>query len=230
MPTIRERSSGTFELIVKHRMLLKPYSSTHDTRPDAEAYGAKLVALLDRGEIPPELAVQTDQPIKLSIVLRDYQREAPIAESDRPLVKWLQENVAVDVAGINVRWVDSWVNDMKTRRLVPSSIRKRVESLARAIDWWNRKHSREVVNPLRTLPRGYSKYHPDVEDAPTDAARDRRLPWCFVGKLKLILSASLRVFDDPRACIEPGSKACLGLQRRPPDADRRLRRHVHHRS
>lgn len=175
MATIRQRRNGTYELRVTHRTLAKPYYSTHDSEADAATYATKLVAALDRGDVPPELRRVEERVVRLSVALRDYLNLAPIAASDRPMVEWLQENLDVDIGGVTVRWVDDWIEEMKSRRLTPGSIRKRVESLARAIDWWNRKHSRDASNPLRTLPKGYSAYGDDETDAPRDEKRDRRL-------------------------------------------------------
>lgn len=181
---IRQRKTGTFELKVTHRRLPKPFYSTHDTREQAEEYQVKLRAALDRGDTPPELV--TELPVRrtpVSQLLRQYLNAAPIAPSDRPMVEWLQENVRVDVDGITVRWCDDWVRDMKRiEHLAPGTIRKRVESLARAVDWWmRREHEADQMpaNPLRMLPRGYSTYGaddaPDGEEARVDIARDRRL-------------------------------------------------------
>jgi integrase len=188
MATIRERANGTYELRVTHPKLQRPYYSTHDDHGQAEAYAKRLKDALDRGEVPPELQQQPrTRAVPVSQMLRAYLNGAPIAPSDRPMVEWLQENLRVTVDGITVRWVDQWVIDMKRiENLAPGTIRKRVESLARALDWWNkREHEADKVpaNPLRMLPRGYSAYkQEDVPEAPpegferrVDVRRDRRL-------------------------------------------------------
>lgn len=180
MAYIRQRANGTFELQVAHRALEKTYYSTHDTRADAERYAGKLKEALDRGLVPPELRPTVDQSVPVSQMLRAYQNEAPLASSDKPVVAYLQENLDLRVSGITVRWVDDWVARMKrVNHLAPGTIRKRVESLARALDWWNRQqHEADQVpaNPLRMLPRGYSSY--TASDGPVrrvDEQRDRRL-------------------------------------------------------
>jgi len=174
MATIRQRGNGTFELRVVNKALPRPFYSTHDTRQEAEDYARRLVEALGRGQVPPELLtpIQTRR-IMLSAVLRQYLNEAPIARTDRPLVEWLQENLKIAMQDLTVRWVDQWVAGMKKGgRLAPGSIRKRVESLARAVDWHLRQQGSDATNPLRTLPRGYSGY---AAGERTDTVRDRRL-------------------------------------------------------
>lgn len=176
--TVRRRSNGTFELRITHRLLGKPYYSTHDSDADAKSYAEKLVAKLDRGELPAELAVvneKTAPKTKLSAVLAEYRREnRGISSSDKPMVEFLERTLGISLQEVTVRWTDDWIREMQASRLAPGTIRKRVDSLGRAVDWYNRKHQRDVSNPLRTLPKGYSSYG-DVEDAPRDEKRDRRL-------------------------------------------------------
>lgn len=185
MGTIRKRSNGTFELRVTHRLLPKPYYTTHDTHEQANEYDVRLKASLDQGFVPPELMapVAASKRVPLSLMLRQYLNEAPISATDRPMVKWLQDHITIAVQDVTVLWVDRWVRSMKkVEHLSPGTIRKRVESLARAIDWWNRReHPADAMpsNPLRTLPRGYSTYQegeaPDGAEPKEDVERDRRL-------------------------------------------------------
>lgn len=175
MGTIRQRTNGTFELRVVHRALQKPYYSTHDSREDAAAYSAKLEAALDRGEVPRELQPPAPASPSIDRVLSTYLDHGPVAVSDRPMVEMLRKAVKVNIDDVTVTWVDSWIEEMRLKRLVPGSIRKRVESLARAVDWWNRREHRTVANPLRTLPKGFSNYPEVYQDPPADAERDRRL-------------------------------------------------------
>jgi hypothetical protein len=86
---------------------------------------------------------------------------------------------------LNYQWAERWVRHMKLEvNLSPGSIRKRVQAVARAIDWHLRKSPDSMVgNPLRMLPRGYSidnaKDAREVEalgkTARIDIQRDRRL-------------------------------------------------------
>lgn len=185
--TTRARPNGSIELRVIHPFLGKPYYSSHDDETKARGYGERLVKMLDDGRVPPELSKPTQAPRSTSIsaVLRDYLNRAPIAKSDVPMVEYLRDNLTVTLAGVTVKWTDDWVLSMKRiEHLAPGTIRKRVESLARAIDWHYRQQhgdSREQlpINPLRTLPRGYSTYKedeaPQGKEAKVDVERDRRL-------------------------------------------------------
>ncbi len=201
MATIRQRPNGTFELRVVHRLLPKPYYSTHDSVKEAEEYAGKLKAHLDAGRVPPELASPVARPdTKVSVMLREYLNRGRVASSDRPVVCWLQESINTTVQGITVRWVDDWVLEMKRKQhLAPGTIRKRVESLARALDWWIRDTGHERMNPLRTLPRGYSRYAegeaPDGLEARVDTSRDRRL---LPGEQERIEAALLGVKSEGR--------------------------------
>lgn len=177
------KSAGTFELCIKHKLLPKPFYSNFDSEKGARSYGERLEEMLRRGVIPTELAVQNVRHLPLSQVLGEYLAAAPVAETDRPNVAKLQETLKISVQQVTVRWVDEWVSSMKrVKRYTPGTVRKRVESLARAIDWHNRRtHPLDDMpsNPLRTLPAGYSNYvAADLVDgqAPkVDVKRNRRL-------------------------------------------------------
>lgn len=121
----------------------------------------------------------------IEFMLRQYldSDTSKISKSDVPMVESLLKTLDGTVAGITTLWVDSWVRHMKRdERLAPGTIRKKVASLARAWDWWMRRqhpNGTMPVNPLRTLPIGYSSYGPDDtkpgEQAPQDVERNRRL-------------------------------------------------------
>lgn len=179
MGTIRRRTTGAFELRITHRKLARPYYTTHDDEDAARAYDARIRAGLDAGTIDPNTLVAGRPVVSaewLSVVLRGYLNTATLAATDRPLVEFLQERIKpVRIDAITFGWVESWVATMKAEKLAPGTIRKRVECLARAIDWRNRReHELDAMpaNPLRLLPKGYSAY-PDGQVV--DVERDRRL-------------------------------------------------------
>lgn len=182
MATIRVRENGTVELRVIHPSLSRPYYSSHESEEAANHYAAWLTAMLDRGQIPPELQSKP-KVIPLPAMLGDYIKQAPIAASDVPMVEFLRSKLRGNVAEVTVLWSEKWVQDMKRiEHLSPGRIRKRVESLARAIDWYNKRtyDARNMpINPLRTLTKGYSAYKngdaPVNKEARRDVERDRRL-------------------------------------------------------
>lgn len=179
MGTIRQRSNGTYELRVTHRALEKPYYTTHDTREQAQRYDADLKRALDAGQVPKELQKPKRGKTLLS-VLETYQGWSGLAKSDVEVVSLLIRQCEDLVVGqVTLKWAYAWVSKMKRQdNLAPGTIRKRVESLARCIDWHNkREHEADNLpaNPLRLLGSGYSTYGPEDGPARVDVDRDRRL-------------------------------------------------------
>jgi integrase len=185
---VRLTPSKTFELTVKNKKLLpRPYRRNFDDEQAARLYGARLETQLKLGIVPPEmLAAEPVEHVPMSTIVREYANKSPISKSDKDMVKWLEGNIKIAVQGLTVFWTDSWVLHMKKiEYLAPSTIRKRVESLARVVDWYFRENYSDrpdVVrpsNPLRTLKKGYSTYHdgeaPDGMALREDEERTRRL-------------------------------------------------------
>lgn len=189
--SVQERG-GRFQLRVSHRLLPRPFFHTFETDAEARSYGAQLAALLAKGIVPAELAAQAPRRVDplLVEVIRAYCKSAPVAPTDEALLgTMLEELVGVRVSRVTYPWAEGYVRTLKVERnLAPGSIRKRVGSLARALDW----HYRTVTpggelppaNALRLLPRGYSAYSKADEAAlaktegaavKRDQARDRRL-------------------------------------------------------
>jgi integrase len=169
--------SGKYQIRVRHKLLPKPFFSTFDTEAEARAYATQLESLLDRGIVPLELLEDTDKRGAdpwLSNVLAQYLEEGGLAPTDKPMVQGLiAAHGKLRVSGVTSRWADGWVADMKSKeRLAPGTIRKRVGSLARALDWYWRHLGVTPANPLRLMPRGYSQY---ADRAVEDTHRDRRL-------------------------------------------------------
>lgn len=191
--SVQERN-GKYQLRVTHRLLPRPFFHTFDAEAEARSYGAQLQALLAKGVVPAELAAQVPRvadPLLVEVI-RAYSKAAPVAPSDDALLGTMLEELAgVRVSRVTYAWAEAYVRTLKVERnLAPGSIRKRVGSLARVIDW----HLRTVTaagqvmpaNALRLLPRGYSAYSKaDVDalakgklegaQAKHDEARDRRL-------------------------------------------------------
>ena len=189
MASIQPRA-GKWQIRVKHKLLPKPFFSTFDTEDEARTYAQQLENLLDRGIVPFELLepeVRGQDPL-LSKLLAKYRADAPVAPTDVATLELLEKTLGTRrISGVTAAWADSWVADMKQKdHLAPGTIRKRVGSLARAIDWHLRqttpKGAPPAANALRLLPRGYSQYS-DVDagklgeglEAKRDVERDRRL-------------------------------------------------------
>ena len=209
MASIQETKNGKFQVRIKNKVLPKPLFFTFDSRDEAVAYADNATAMLKQGIVPQvllDLSVEKQQAVDASSpllvqVVRSYVDAAPVAESDAKLLYiMLPELVGLRVVDVTVKWVEGYVLDLKTGRenmpcalgrkaknLAPGSIRKRVESLARVLDWhWRRETpagGAAPPNPLRSMPRGYSVYtaaegkaaEKKGLKAKKDVQRDRRL-------------------------------------------------------
>ncbi len=200
---------GKFQLKVRDPLLPRPFISTFDVEREARDYGEHLRKLFARGIVPAEMlapaAATTDK--RLDLLIRDFLDMGSPAPSDRPMLERLREELGnVRLQAVTAAWADRWVSDMKIgKQLAPGTIRKRVESVARALDWWWRR--RELVhgepapkNPLRGLPRGYSVAN-QVEaellkgqgvEPRVDVQRDRRLTPAEAQRVELALSGVKR--------------------------------------
>lgn len=184
------------QLRVTHALLPRPYFHTFDDFTAASNAGNALLAMLSRGVVPSELlAADPDKrrgpdPL-VTVVVSDYERLAPITASDADLLMPMRDEVAgLRVSGITFAWVEDYVASLKTseRHLAPSSIRKRVGTLSRVLQWHLNRSTpageRMPANPFKLLPDGYSLYtRPEDEAlravgkvAKRDQARDVRLP------------------------------------------------------
>lgn len=183
-----QQRGGRFQMRVRHALLPKPFFSTFDSEAEAAAYGAQLEALLARGIVPAELAAaparRADDPLVIEVI-RAYSRAAHVAPSDGEVLDVLvRETPGLRVSGVTFAWCDEYVRRLKrVNNLAPGTIRKRVGSLARVLDWHIRQTTppgaQPMPNALRLLPRGYSAYTPDDvatgAKAKRDTVRNRRL-------------------------------------------------------
>lgn len=208
VPGIRQTAQGRWEATIQHPLLPKRVFRNFDSEGEAGRYKLKMLQFLDAGVVPNELTpagARTNQyrrasrarrtaaaaPLvavpggnqspTLASVLGAYLESAPIAKSDRSMVESLRSSVQGRIDGVTTLWGDDWVRSMKKDRLAPGTIRKKVESMARALEWWWRRERQadaQPTNPLRLFPKGYSNYGPnDIrkgEEAPVDVERDRR--------------------------------------------------------
>ena len=191
-----QKRGNKFQLRVTHPLLPKAFFATFADEASAHSYGAGLQAMLDRGVVPAELLQEEEKRAGMLVtkMLDAYITTASPspAPTDMDTLRLLKKELdrTLRTSDITTRWVDAWVKHMKVgMHLAPSTLRKRVESLARAMDWYIRMHTKDgeqaMPNPLRNLPRGYSAYAPgEVEElqakdgtkqAKIDRERNRRL-------------------------------------------------------
>src|SRR6185503_7588640 len=174
-----QKRGEKWQLRVVSPLLPKKFISTFDSEEAAIQYGEQLEGLLAQSIVPRELLEQkrVNKSPEVADVIRSYVKRASPAPTDLPVLALLEDEVrALRVADLNFAWVERWVDGFKANKRTPGTIRKRVGSLARVVDW----HLRDVTpsgeplpaNPLRQLPRGYSTYK---DAAVVDQARDFRL-------------------------------------------------------
>lgn len=182
-----QQRGARYQLRVKHALLPKPFFFTFDSEAEARSYGDQLMALLARGIVPAEMLAtpeRKDDPLVIEII-RAYSLAVHVAASDVEVLDVLvHETPGLRLSGVTFAWCDEYVRRLKrVRNLAPGTIRKRVGSLARVIDWHVRQTTpvgaQPQANPLRLLPRGYSTYTPDDVAAGAshkrDVVRNRRL-------------------------------------------------------
>lgn len=217
-----QQRSGKYQLRVTHKLLPKPFFATFDAEGDARSYGTGLTQMLDRGVVPVELLneeVKRSGP-KVFKMLEQYETDstpAP-APSDLSTLRLLKAELGdkLRTTDITTRWTDDWIRKMKVEQhLAPSTIRKRVESLARALEWHIRMTTKEgeqpVACPLRNLPRGYSNYTPteaaalkerDLE-AKQDQERNRRLSAEEEQRIREVLAGAKRPDKERAWTVDP---------------------------
>jgi integrase len=206
---VQQRGAERHQLRVIHKLLPKPFFFTFKSEPEAREYGDRLHALLERGIVPQELLAKPakgDDPMVPDLI-EAYRNAQPVAPSDESVLDLLElETAGLRVSGLTFAWVEAWVRGMKVKQnLAPSTIRKRVGSLARVLDW-HLAHMAEKdpdnvrANPLRLLRVGYSQYS-KAEGKAAEAAggaakedveRDRRLSPDEETRLQLSLSGFKR--------------------------------------
>ena len=216
MASVQPRGNK-FQLRVTHRLLPKPYFRTFDDEVSAINFGEALEATLAQGHVPYDLAVAESKGADpfLATVLKDYQSNAPITDSDQGLLNVITlETAGVHVSGVNYTWCENYVRSLKvSKNLSPGTIRKRVGTLARVLDWHFRRtetSGKPLANPLRMLPSGYSHYSKteaanlaDGKTAKVDVRRDFRVGPKEEQAVRLALSGVRRQDRERALVVDP---------------------------
>lgn len=178
MATIRQRESGSWEVVIRRKGILKRvHYASADTEADAVAYARRIEGQLDQGIMPVELLDSGPPSAETALDwARLYLRQVHISEADCGLLNAMFDTLSGwPVSAINMQWAQGWVSAMKQRdKLAPSSIRHKVGAVARLLDWCLRNEWLNV-NPLRMLPKRYASYTPADGERRLDVERDRRL-------------------------------------------------------
>lgn len=217
---------GRWQIRVEHILLPGgQFFYTFDDEQSARSYAQNLETLLGRGIVPVELLEKKTRragPLLEKILTNYVSRAAP---SDRDILAVLIREVGeLRLSQVTTIWTDEWVRKMKQEsNYAPGTLRKRVESLARAIDEHIRLSTPEgtvaLMNPLRLLPRGYSQYkEADTKilekagkKSKRDESRDRRLDPVEAIRIQAVLDGEKRE-DKQRAWpVEPAFKLLYEL-------------------
>lgn len=168
---------------------------TFDTREEADAFVERVGQVTSLGYVPEDLMKRPvrQERVALARVVADYAALDSTTPSDRELLPVAARGLErVWVRDLTYKRVEAYVAQLKTQRLAPGSIRKRVGALARALDWHHRRETgKDQSNPFRLLPRGYSAY-PAGPDNVVDVARDRVLSPDGLARVRAALAGERR--------------------------------------
>jgi len=202
-----------WQLRVTHALLPRSFFHTFEAEDEARRYGEQLAGMLERGIVPAELATEPTRRARplLIEVIRGYVKAASLAPSDDALLgTMLAELAGLRIDQMTFDWAEGYVRRLKAeRRLAPSSIRKRVGTLARVVAWHHRRTTpagqMPPPNVLQLLPRGYSAYTSSDAEAATvtrrDIVRDRRLAPDELPRLRQALAGVKRA--DRERALQP---------------------------
>lgn len=217
MSSVRKTPRGRYELTIRSKLLPKPVYMTFDDEAEAQQYGHQVDQLLAAGVVPAGLVQQNASAPKpterLRFVLIAWINTGQPAATDIPVLDLLVAELGkVLIAELTYRWAEAWVRSLKLERnFAPGTIRKRVGSLSRCLDWWLRQHPDAMVgNPLRLLPKGAATYTPkdrtDIEAlnaaggdlfkpkvAKEDVQRERRLLPGELERIERVLAGERRI-------------------------------------
>lgn len=221
MASIRQLKSGKWEVTIRHPQLPRGRKFfTFGTEEAARTYGEQWDLLVKAGlPIPQQLLVQTRAETgSLALVLRARANAPETAASEQATLGLLMKEVGqVKLDAVTYTWAENWITQLKTRsNLAPSSIRKRVGALSRAIDGYLRMVPDAVLaNPLHLLPKRYSIYterdaalvRAAGREPKTDIERDRRLESGEEVRILAALRGEKRA--DKQRGLEPSEAMCV---------------------
>lgn len=189
MASVRQLRTGKWEVTVRHAQLPKGRKFfTFGDEGSARSYAKQWDLMVAAGLPPPTVLTEATPAATTSLgaVLRARANADGVAASEQATLKLLISEVgSVRFSAVTYSWAEGWARDLKIKQnLAPSSVRKRVGALSRAIDDYLRKMPDVgLANPLKMLPKRYSAY--SERDAAMvraaglepkeDIERDRRL-------------------------------------------------------
>lgn len=174
MATKRQRANGTWEFCFQRKGVLpQRVYFTFDTEAEGEAYAERAEEQLARGVVPPEMGEVKWET--LQDLFDAYEASGAAGKSDLEMFATVGKAVGKRrLIDTNYNWVEGWTETL-SETLAPSSIKKRVEFLGRAIAWGMRREKLSYLNnPVKQLPKGYATKNVAKEKL-WAGERDRRL-------------------------------------------------------
>ena len=196
MASKKQRSNGTWEYCFQKKGLLDRTWLTFDSEDEGDRFAARMEELLGRGVLPPELA--GGRLAKFKELLNLYEISNAIVDSDLQVLSTITRSIGLrDLSAFNYPWVEAWVKEMQAEGLAPSTLIKRVGSLARCVDWGIRSGKLSLPNnPLRLLPRGYATKGRVEKERSWAGERDRRLHEGEEQRIRGVLSPTEELLFD----------------------------------
>lgn len=188
-----QQRGDKFQLRIIDKLLSKPFFYTHESRAEVERVRDDVVRNLKLGIVPHGLVVgeaRTEHDPPLFQIIKDYERLGDPAPSDHStLTSIISETTGMRRSDLTLTWADDYARRLKVEKhLAPGTVRKRIGALARVMDWYIREEVKrgqpQAVNPLRMMPKGYSRANRDEarlltaadKEIKTDNARNFRVP------------------------------------------------------
>lgn len=201
MATVRMTKAGLWEVDLRSKLLPRRRSFTFDDETQARDFARRCDEYLKRGVVPPALAESKAPAISglLGPVILAFLKTGQVAPTEVAVHNALFAEVGgTPLAQLNYAWCEEWVRKLKAEKnLAPGTIRKRVQALAKVIDWYIKQTPGALAgNPLRLLPKNYSAYsQADAQlvqamdgQVKHDVTRDRRFKPGEEERLMAVLS------------------------------------------
>ena len=190
--SVRSSDSIRYDLRVNHPSLAGPFHRTLDDDDEARLLGERVVAALDRGQLPTWIAKSCRvRRATIAGAIREYRASGLIPESQTELFNTLSSEVGATLLNcVCPRWGRQWIERMKNEKQSASeTVRKKAAALQRLLVWLQGAHPRWVGdNSFLCLTYGYAIKGYGTHARPRGTYVEREVP----------MSEILALEPDPR--------------------------------
>jgi len=183
----KRKRGDSWEYAVKRKGVLhKPITLTFRDEAEGDAYVAHLEKLLAAGIVPDEFRLREDAITTIGKAIEKYIDATHITDDDVNELGRLSGQLGKRTLDrVSYTWAEDWVKELQSSDISPSTIRKKVGTLARCLDWVVRRENTMLAsNPLRMLPKRYAT----TATGRRDVERDRRIQEGEEEKIQAILN------------------------------------------